>query len=75
MEKMKIKFRDRFRIVSRKQLILIMDKSMEVIDGLIDDNNYHSTIELNIMNEINDLKNKRKVIQTEIEGNQGMEVQ
>jgi len=72
MEKMKIKFRDRFRIVSRRQLILIMDKSMEVIDGLIDDNNYHSTIELNIMNEINDLKNKRKAIQTEIEG---MEVQ
>lgn len=75
MEKMKIKFWDRFRPVSRRQLTIIMDKAIDVIDGLIDDNNYHNTIELNLMNEINTLKDKGKAMQTEIETKQGMEVQ
>jgi hypothetical protein len=75
MEKIKIKFWDRIRPVSRRQLILITDKVLEVMDGLIDDNNYHSTIELNLMNEINSLKDKGKAMQTEIETKQGMEVQ
>jgi uncharacterized protein YajQ (UPF0234 family) len=74
MEKMKIKFWDRFRPVSRRQLIIIMDKAIDVIDGLIDDNNYHNTIELNLMNEINTLKEKGKTMQTEINIKQGIEV-
>ena len=75
MEKIKIKFWDRIRPVSRRKLILITDKVLEVMDGLIDDNNYHSTMELNLMNEINSLKDKGKAMQTEIETKQGMEVQ
>jgi hypothetical protein len=74
MEKMKIKFWDRFRPVSRRQLIIIMDKAIDVIDGLIDDNNYHNTIELNLMNEINTLKEKGKTMQTELNTKQGIEV-
>jgi hypothetical protein len=51
-----------------------MDKAIDVIDGLIDDNNYHNTIELNLMNEINTLKEKGKTMQTELNTKQGIEV-
>jgi hypothetical protein len=74
MEKIKIKFRDRFIPVSRRQLILMMEKAIDVMDGLIDDSNYHNTIELNIMNEINNLKEKGKTMQTELNTKQGIEV-
>lgn len=51
-----IKTRDRFVPVSKKQFIIVVNRLMDIIDGLIDENKYHSTIEMSMVKEIEKLK-------------------
>ncbi len=60
MKKLKLKILDRFIPVSRRKLVFIIDKLMDIIDEVIDDNKYHSTMEMGLMNEIENLKRKYK---------------
>jgi len=74
MKKKKESKLNRVTPVTRKQFIDMVDKMMEVIDGLIDNDKYHSSMEMSMINEMEKLKSQIANKEVNKEDKNGIEV-